>query len=105
MDVSKSILQGLQEAVEFEKGNKSKAVTRKVEIAELTHYHGYQIKEIRMRKSLSQAAFAKTMGVAAKTVEAWEADRNVPSGPVQRLLSLIIEDEQILEKNHILSMK
>ncbi len=40
-----------------------------------------------------------------KTVEAWEADRNVPSGPVQRLLSLIIKDDQILEKNHIVLMK
>ena len=55
--------------------------------------------------SLSQAAFAMAMGVNVKTVEAWEADKNVPSGPVQRLLSLIIEDEQILEKNHIVLIK
>lgn len=105
MDIARSILQGLSEAIEYENGNKSKATVSKVEIAEIPHYHGNQIKEIRMKKSLSQAAFARAMGVAVKTVEAWEADRNVPAGPVQRLFSLIVEDEQVLEKNHILIMK
>lgn len=105
MDVAKSILQGLSEAIEYEKGDKSKAGKSFVEIAELPHYHGGQIREIRNKKQLSQAAFAKTLGVAVKTVEAWEADRNVPSGPVQRLLSLILQDEDILEKSHILIVK
>lgn len=105
MDVAKSILQGLSEAVEYEKGNKAKATVSKVEIAEVPHFHGQQVKEIRMKKSLSQAAFAKAIGVAVKTVEAWEADRNVPSGPVQRLLGLILEDDQILERYNILTMK
>lgn len=34
MDIAKSIIQGLSEAVEYEKGNKSKAKKRSVEIAE-----------------------------------------------------------------------
>lgn len=105
MDIAKSILQGLSEAIEYEKGYKAKATINKVEIADVPHYHGSQIREIRLKKSLSQAAFARAMGVAVKTVEAWETDRNVPSGPVQRLLSLIVEDDQVLEKNNILMIK
>lgn len=105
MDVTKSILQGMSEALEYEKGNKSKATINKVEIAELPHFHGAQVREIRMKKKLSQAAFAKVIGVAVKTVEAWEADRNVPSGPVQRLLGMIQMDEEVLEKANILQLK
>jgi|ASRP01.1.fsa_nt_gi putative transcriptional regulator len=105
MDVSKSILRGLSEAVEYEKGNQSKATRSRVEIAELPSYHGVKIKEIRMKKKLSQAAFAKVIGVSVKTVEAWEADRNIPSGPVQRLLDMIEREENVLENSNILLLK
>ena len=33
--------------------------------------------------------FAKYIGVSTKTVEAWEAGRNKPSGPSNRLLWLL----------------
>ena len=91
MNVKESIIQGLTEAVEYEKGNKSKAKRSIVEIADLPNYHGKQVKEIRLKKNLSQVAFAQVIGVAAKTVEAWESDRNIPSGTVQRLLSMMFQ--------------
>jgi len=105
MNVNKSILKGLSEAVEYEKGKKSKATKSIVEITELPRYHGNKIKEIRKNKNLSQLAFAKALGVSVKSVEAWEADRNVPSGPVQRLLSMIEREREVLEKNKILIEK
>ena len=105
MDVAKSIFQGLAESVEYEKGDKTKGNRHVVEIADLPHFHGGQIKEIRTKKKLSQAAFARALGVAAKTVEAWEADKNIPSGPVQRILSMINQDQEILEKSKILMVK
>ena len=105
MNVNKSILKGLSEAVEYEKGNKSKAKKSILEITELPKYHGNKIKKIRIKENLSQAAFAKALGVSVKAVEAWEADRNIPSGPVQRLLSMIEQDKEVLEKNKILIRK
>lgn len=105
MSISKSIIQGLSEAVEYEKGNQSKARRRQVEFAELPHLHGDRIKRIRMRKGLSQLAFAKVIGVGVKTVEAWEADKSIPSGPAQRLLGIIEQDDEVLERNKILVIK
>ncbi|PKM65161.1 MAG: hypothetical protein CVU95_16390 [Firmicutes bacterium HGW-Firmicutes-2] len=93
MDVAKSIFQGLAESIEYEKGDITKGNRHVVEIADLPHFHGGQIKEIRTKKKLSQAAFARALGVA------------VPSGPVQRILSMINQDQEILEKSKILIVK
>ena len=38
---------------------------------------------------VTQSLFAKYFGVSARTVEAWEAGRNKPSGPSSRLLELL----------------
>ena len=102
MDVSKSIIKGLVEAVEYEKGNKSKARSNTIKIADLPQFHGNQIRDIRVNLQLSQNAFAKAIGVSAKTVESWEADRNIPNGPAQRLLNMIKKDKNFLRSNYIL---
>lgn len=52
-------------------------------------YTGSEIKWTRERLRVSQAVFARLMGVSAKAVEAWEGDTNVPTGPVCRLLEEI----------------
>lgn len=38
---------------------------------------------------VSQAVFARLLGVSPKLVEAWESGRNTPAGPVRRLFELI----------------
>ena len=38
---------------------------------------------------MSQKAFAGYLGVSPKTVEAWEAGTNQPSGAASRLLSMM----------------
>jgi putative transcriptional regulator len=38
---------------------------------------------------VSQAVFARLIGVSPKLVEAWESGRNTPAGPVCRLFELI----------------
>ena len=102
MDVSKSIIKGLVEAVEYEKGNKSKARSKTLKIADLPQFRGNQIREIRVSLKLSQNTFAKAMGVSAKTIESWEADRNIPNGPAQRLLYMITKEKDFLRSNYIL---
>lgn len=52
-------------------------------------YTSAQVKNIREKIGLTQKLFAKYIGVSTKTVEAWEAGRNKPSGPSNRLLWLL----------------
>ena len=45
---------------------------------------------------LSQNDLADLLGVKKKTVQAWEASRNVPSGVASRLLSVIEDNPEII---------
>ena len=49
-----------------------------------------QVKQLRTETlGVSQAVFARLIGVSPKLVEAWESGRNTPAGPVCRLFELI----------------
>lgn len=102
-DVFQSIMTGLQEAIDYEKGILKKPVrTRVVTIAPLPHYQGKRIQSIRQKLQLTQVTFAEVFGVSKKTVEAWESGRNTPQGPAQRMLSILEAEQDFLEKYHIL---
>lgn len=87
MGVYDDIKLGLEQAIEYEKGT-LKARKTKMSITPVTKFSAQEIKDIRHKTGLSQAMFAKYMGVSVKTVEAWEAGRNHPDGAASRLLSL-----------------
>ncbi len=91
MSVFDDIKLGLEQAIEYEKGNlKAKKTT--LSILPLDEFTSAEIKEIRNNTGLSQALFAKYMGVSVKTVEAWEAGRNQPEGSARRLLTITREN-------------
>lgn len=101
-DVFESIRTGLQEAIDYERGTLKQPVrTRKVTIAPLPHYRGAAIKQIRQKLNMTQSLFAEILGVSIKTIEAWEADRNEPEGPAQRMLSLLEAGHEFLEHYHL----
>lgn len=62
------------------------------------------IKQIRTNLGVTQVMFAMLLGVSNKTVEAWEAGRNIPDGPARRLLSMIEDDPEIFVKTGIVTM-
>ncbi len=93
-----SIKNGLEEAIEYEKGNPSNVRVRRVKIEPIRQYTAQEIKDIRSKANLSQSAFANFMGVSKKTVEAWEAGTNIPQGSSQRLLEIISKDSTILQQ-------
>ena len=100
--VYKSIISGLDEAIRYEnKGILKGTRTRRVTIAPVPHYGAKKIKSIRNELGLSQIAFAEALGVSKKTVEAWEAGRNEPQGPAQRILELLQKESDLLEKHEI----
>lgn len=101
-DLFNSILTGLEEAIEHAEGKKKLSTQRrKVKVIPLPDYKAEDIKEIRMKVDMTQRVFADFMGVSVKTVEAWEAGKNEPSGPAKRVLSLIISNPGLPEEYEI----
>jgi putative transcriptional regulator len=98
MDVYSSIIKGLGEAVEYEKGDLRGVKRHVVTVRPLTIYEADRIKKIRMRLELSQTTFASVIGVSKKAVEAWEAGKNIPQGPAQRMLELLDKEPFIIKR-------
>lgn len=87
MGVFEDIKLGLEQAIEYEKGNlKAKKTT--LSILPLESFTSTEIKAIRKNTGLTQVSFARYMGVSVKTVEAWESGRNHPDGAACRLLMI-----------------
>lgn len=84
--------QGLEEAIDYEKGNGT-ARTTTYTILPVKEYSGEEIRSIRMKSGMTQSVFASYMGVSKKTVEAWEGGRTHPTGPVFRLLHILESNE------------
>lgn len=104
--VLNSLMTGFRQAIDYE--NQTAGVTvrsHKVTIHPLPEYHGESLKKIRLRLHLSQKTFAYAFGVSVKTVEAWEAGKNIPAGPAERMLSLLEKDNSLLERYGIVDMQ
>jgi putative transcriptional regulator len=89
---------GLQEAVEDAQSGKNKLNRRTVTVIPVKEYGANQVKQIRKSVNMSQRTFANYMGVSEKTVEAWEAGVNHPSGAASRILSMMELDNNLTEK-------
>ena len=80
--------EGLQEAIEYEKGT-GKAKKTVFVIPPVKKVSNTEIKKIRNKAGMTQAGFARYMGVSVKTVEAWELGRTHPTGPAYRLIDIL----------------
>ena len=97
MNVYESIIQGLSEAVDYQQG-KITARKAKLAIKPVATFNNNEIKKIRQKTGLSQVMFAGSIGVSAKTVEAWEKGRNKPEGASRRLLEVVRDDPSFLRQ-------
>lgn len=95
-NVYDSIMAGLTEAIEDIQTKELKR--RIVSIMPVKTYNAKEIQDIRKRTGLSQKLFASYMGVSAKTVEAWEAGTNCPSGAASRILNMMEMDDNLVRK-------
>ncbi len=91
MNIYEDIKKGLEQAIEYNKGNLSARKTVRV-VLPLETFTPADIKEIRRSTGMTQALFAKYIGVSVKTVEAWESGRNQPDGAARRLLAITKKD-------------
>ena len=78
--VYESIMTGLAEAIEDAQSKEKHLQRRIAAVMPVKTYNAKEIQHIRKKTGLSQKLFAGYMGVSAKTVEAWEAGTNHPSG-------------------------
>jgi putative transcriptional regulator len=105
MSIFDSISKGLNEAVDYERGNTNGVRKRVITVIPVPQYKGIEIRKIRDNLKITQASFAELMGVSVKTVEAWETGRNIPQGPAQRMLDLLKNESGIVDKYVVLSKK
>jgi len=101
VNIYEGIMQGLQEAIEFKNGKKSKARVRVLTTVEpviISVYKPAEIVRVRRSLDLSQRGLAAAIGVSPRTVESWEAGRSSPNGVATRMLYLIETDHGLLDK-------
>ncbi|MDO5408150.1 MAG: helix-turn-helix domain-containing protein [Eubacteriales bacterium] len=88
-NVYDSIMAGLAEAIVDAEGQKPALRRRMVTVMPVKKYGADEVQNIRKGTGMSQKLFADYMGVSVKTVEAWEAGTNQPSGTASRILNMM----------------
>ena len=87
----KRIEQGLKEALAFAKGE-GEGIVHIIEVPDP------EVRHIRARTGLSQAEFARSIGVKKATLLNWEQGRRKPDGPARVLLALIDKEPGIVQR-------
>lgn len=91
MSAFDSLSRGLEEALAFANAEISQAKVHEVSVAEV------DVAEVRQKTGLSQAEFARSIGVAKGTLLNWEHGRRHPTGPAQVLLALIAKKPSVVQ--------
>ncbi|WP_062063831.1 NadS family protein [Cellvibrio sp. OA-2007] len=81
-----SIKQGLEDALEFSKGNASKAV--------IHEFTAIDVKDLRAKVGMSQNEFASAFGISVATLRHWERGDRTPQGPALVLLNVVAKEPQ-----------
>lgn len=93
------LMTSLEDAAAFAKGDASRAKVVEVEVDDpVPEYKAADVARTRQALNLSQRALASVLGVSTRTVEAWEAGRNVPSGAARHLLFLLDGDHSLVQR-------
>ncbi|RGP38905.1 helix-turn-helix domain-containing protein [Pseudotabrizicola alkalilacus] len=88
----KRIERGLLEAIAFAQGEDTGAIVHHIEVPTP------DVRAIRARTGLSQADFARSIGVKKATLLNWEHNRRTPDGPARVLLALIDKEPGIVQR-------
>ena len=102
-NLKKQLFQSVEQAVAHEQGRGKEARERIIRVKPLLTFDYRRIKKLRKRLGMTQVVFSSVIGVNKKTVEAWEAGRNLPSGAASRVLELLEKDNQLVERFELVS--
>ncbi len=90
-----NLIESLDQAEAYARGNgKARSVVRTFEVP---NFRAADIVRLRQKLNLTPRALANVIGVSVRTVKAWEAGDNQPSGPSQRMLYMIDKDKSVLD--------
>lgn len=89
--VGESIIDGLQQAIAWTRGeNDNVRVT-------LVHVPEVDVRKVRRKMGLSQAQFAAKFGFPPATLRNWEQGRSRPDAPTRVLLAVIAKHPEAVE--------
>ena len=93
IDFFSGIMDGLNEALAYEKGKASaETFARKQALPAIN------VLEVRTSLSMTQKAFANVLGVSCRTVEAWECGKSTPTPTAKKLIYLIQQDNSLIDR-------
>jgi putative transcriptional regulator len=87
------IEQGLKEAIAYLEGDTSGVIVHHIEVPDVP-----DVRAIRAQTGLSQAEFARSIGVKKATLLNWEQERRVPDGPARVLLAMIAKEPGVVQR-------
>lgn len=91
--IGDEILEGLNNAVAFARGDTSKGRVHAVDVPE-----SVDVKAIRQRLGCTQAEFASRYGFALSAVQEWEKHRRRPDRSARILLKIIDREPEAVER-------
>ncbi len=99
VDLAADILSGLNDAVEYFKGDPSRARVHKfsrISFSTAPNVTVADIKKFRKLHGLSQMQLAELLMVSIDTVKKWERGENLPQKSTQRLFQILNESPEIM---------
>ena len=89
--VGESIIQGLQEAIAWTRGQTGNVRVTLVQVPDV------DVRGVRTKMGLSQAQFATKFGLPPATLRNWEQGRSRPDAPTRVLLAVIAKHPEAVE--------
>ncbi len=90
--VGKRIIEGLEQAVAWTRGEQDRVRVSMVQVPEI------DVRKVRRKMGLSQAQFATKFGLPPATLRNWEQGRSRPDAPTRVLLAVIAKHPEAVEE-------
>ncbi len=90
--VGRRIVQGLEQAVAWTRGNNDRVRVTLVQVPEV------DVRKVRRKMGLSQSQFATRFGFPPATLRNWEQGRARPDAPTRVLLAVIAKHPETVEE-------
>lgn len=98
--MTKRLIESLQEAVAYAKGDKSKGYETKVSVSPPVEIpEAIDVPSLRKRLHMSQAEFAACFGFNLNTLRNWEQGRRYPDKAVLAYLCVISRNPRLVESS------
>lgn len=91
-EIFESLERAMKQALAFSQGDTAGCIVHHIAVPDP------EVPAIRARTGLSQAEFARSIGVKKATLVNWEQGRRRPDGPARVLLALIAKDPGIVQR-------